>query len=79
MSKVYRIRGFFVESVLWESLSVSVPRSFKFDVWASPVDNAKQQLEFRGRFTPSDDDEDSVYAETEEYVRRSLKALDLKP
>lgn len=78
MSKVYRLRGFFIGEELWEALSVSIPRSFKIDVWASPSNNATGQLEYRGRFTPSDDDEDSIYVETEEFVRRSLKGDDLK-
>lgn len=80
MSKVYRITSFWVHDeefgaeIQWELLSVSVPRSFKFDVWASPV-SAAYVMEYRGRFIPSDDEDDTVLIESEAFVRHTLEIL----
>lgn len=74
MSKVYRMDSFFVEGKKWESLAISVPRSFKFDVWASEADGM-YELEYRGRFVPNDTDVQTVCVEAEAFVRHELEIL----
>jgi len=73
LSKVYRLSAFFVEGIKWELLAVSVTRSFKFDVWASPVGES-YELEYRGRFEPTEDSVEGVCFEAEAFVKRSLTA-----
>lgn len=74
MSKVYRMQSFFVDGIKWELLAISVARSFKFDVWASPVDGL-YELEYRGRFIPNDVDVQTVCVEAEAFVRQQLENL----
>lgn len=68
--RVYRIHVFFVDDVKWEAMFVTIPRSFKLDVWASAITQDATELVYQGRFEPSFfQDEQELYAQVEDYVR----------
>lgn len=88
MSKVYRMTSFFIYDseedamIEWEALIVTIPRSYKLDVWASPK-GMNYELDYRGRFTPTNAglvsteelieyEEGTIYVEAERYIRKVI-------